>query len=132
MARRLLALLAFACGPTTSTTPVTPVVVKEPPPAVTSSTKPTLRLPRNFVPTRYDATLAIDPAKSAIDGSIAIAGKISEPSSVIWLHGTKLTIKSAVARGTSEVALEITAHEKDELLELRPDAAARARRVDAR
>ncbi len=121
MARRLIALLAFACGPTTSTTPITPV--KDPPPVVVkpSSTKPTLRLPKTFVPTRYDAKLTIDPAKSAIDGSIAIVGKISEPSPVIWLHGTKLTIKSAVARGPSEVALEIIAHDKDELLEVRPD-----------
>ena len=121
MARRLIALLVFACGPTTSTTPVTPIVVKDPPPVVTtSSSKPTLRLPKTFLPTSYDAKLTIDPAKSAIDGSIAIAGKISELSPVIWLHGTKLTIKRAVARGSSEVALVIIAHDKDELLEVRP------------
>jgi alanyl aminopeptidase len=122
MARRLLALLVFACGPTTA--PVTPIAVKDPPPVVSkpAPARPTLRLPKTFVPARYDATLTIDPAKAALDGSIAIAGKITESSPVIWLHGAKLTIKSAVARGPSEVALEVTRHDKEELLEVRPSA----------
>jgi hypothetical protein len=58
---------------------------------------PTLRLPRNFLPASYTATLAIDPARSSFDGTIAIAGNVSEPSSVIWLHGRHLKITRAVA-----------------------------------
>jgi alanyl aminopeptidase len=80
---------------------------------------PTLRLPRNFVPTGYNATLAIDPAQPGFDGSIAIAGNVSERSSAIWLHGHKLKIKRAVARrGTTEIALTATPHGED-LLQFR-------------
>jgi hypothetical protein len=38
---------------------------------------PTLRLPRNFVPTGYAATLVVDPAKTGFDGSIAITGEVA-------------------------------------------------------
>jgi cytosol alanyl aminopeptidase len=78
-----------------------------------------LRLPRNFVPTGYAATLAIDPAKPDFDGAIAITGNVSERSSVIWLHGHRLKVKRAIARrGASEIALTATPH-GDDLLQLR-------------
>src|SRR5262245_25189281 len=48
---------------------------------------PTLRLPRNFTPSGYSATLAIDPSRTGFDGTIAITGEIVQRSSVIWLHG---------------------------------------------
>ena len=81
--------------------------------------QPTLRLPRNFVPTGYTATLGIDPAAAGFDGAIAITGEIAERSSVIWLHGRQLAIKRAVAvRGGAEVALTATPRGED-LLELR-------------
>ncbi|HEY6175362.1 MAG TPA: M1 family metallopeptidase, partial [Kofleriaceae bacterium] len=80
---------------------------------------PTLRLPRNFAPTGYAATLAIDPARAGFDGTIAITGEVAQRSSVIWLHGHKLAVKRAVAnRSGSEVALAATPH-GTELLELR-------------
>ncbi|HSR99893.1 MAG TPA: hypothetical protein VLM79_22720, partial [Kofleriaceae bacterium] len=80
---------------------------------------PTLRLPRNFLPATYAASLSIDPAKSGFDGSIAITGKVAERSSVIWLHGRQLKIKRAVAkRGGAEVELTATPH-GDELLSFR-------------
>jgi cytosol alanyl aminopeptidase len=83
---------------------------------------PTLRLPRNFLPARYTATLAIDPALSGFDGTIAIAGNVSEPSSVIWLSARHLKIKHATAtRGGAETQLTATPH-GDELLELRAAA----------
>jgi len=69
---------------------------------------PTLRLPRNFVPASYAAKLAIDPAKSTFDGAIAITGNVSEPSSVIWLHGRHLKIKHATATAGG-AAVELTA-----------------------
>src|SRR5216110_3397332 len=52
--------------------------------------EPALRLPRNFLPASYAATLAIDPARSGFEGTIAITGDISQRSSVIWLHGRQL------------------------------------------
>jgi cytosol alanyl aminopeptidase len=80
---------------------------------------PTLRLPRNFWPTGYTATLAIDPAQAGFDGAIAITGNVSERSSVIWLHGYHLKIKRAIARrGATEVQLTATLHGED-LLQLR-------------
>jgi alanyl aminopeptidase len=80
---------------------------------------PTLRLPRNFLPTSYTATLAIDPARDGFDGAIAIAGNVAQRSSVIWLHGRGLAIRRATAtRDGAQVAVTATPH-GDELLELR-------------
>ncbi|TMQ19872.1 MAG: M1 family metallopeptidase, partial [Deltaproteobacteria bacterium] len=80
---------------------------------------PALRLPRNFTPTSYTATLAIDPAQAGFDGTIAIAGELAQRSSVIWLHGRGLAIKRASAtRGAAEIALTAAPH-GDELLALR-------------
>src|SRR6185503_18007554 len=83
---------------------------------------PTLRLPRNFLPTSYAATLAIDPAQSGFDGAIAISGNVAQRSSVIWLHGRQLAIKRAVATGSGgEIQLTAKQH-GDELLEFRAAA----------
>ena len=71
-----------------------------PPPAAPtalSPPQPTLRLPRNFVPTAYALELAIDPAATGFTGDVAITGNVSEKSAVIWLHGRKLAIKTATA-----------------------------------
>ncbi|HET7504099.1 MAG TPA: M1 family aminopeptidase [Kofleriaceae bacterium] len=82
--------------------------------------RPTLRLPRNFLPTGYAARLAIDPARSGFDGSIQIAGNVAERSRVIWLNARKLTVHKAVAQrpGQPDVALTATAV-GDDFLELR-------------
>ena len=81
--------------------------------------QPTVRLPRNFLPTAYDLKLDIDPARPKFEGVAQIAGKVSEKSSVIWLHAFHLDIKQAVARnGVTAVPLTATAKEPD-LLELR-------------
>ncbi|HWU88573.1 MAG TPA: M1 family metallopeptidase, partial [Kofleriaceae bacterium] len=76
-------------------------------------------LPRNFVPTQYTARLAIDPARTGFDGSIAIAGNVAERSSVIWLHGYHLAVARAVAQQDGvEVPLTVTPR-GDDLLEVR-------------
>ncbi len=81
--------------------------------------QPTLRLPRNFVPTSYTARLEIDPAKDGFAGSIAIAGVIDQRSSVIWLHGSHLRIQRVSAtKDAAEIALTATPR-GDQLLELR-------------
>jgi len=82
--------------------------------------EPTLRLPRNFLPTSYAVRLAIDPARSGFEGAIAITGEVSVRSSTIWLHGRHLKIARAVARRDGrELAIAVTLH-GDDLLELRP------------
>lgn len=91
-------------------------LVAEPPPL--APPQPTLRLPTNFVPTGYEARLAIDPAAPTFDGEIAIAGTIAARSTVVWLHGRGLEVTAAVARqGAAEVALAV-APRGDDLLEL--------------
>jgi alanyl aminopeptidase len=81
--------------------------------------QPTLRLPRNFLPTGYKVQLGIDPKLADFPGSIEIAGNVSERSSVIWLHGKDLTIKKGVARRDgAEVPLAIKQVGED-LLEIR-------------
>ncbi|MBC7975561.1 MAG: M1 family metallopeptidase, partial [Myxococcales bacterium] len=81
---------------------------------------PTLRLPRNFVPTGYAARLDVDPASPGFEGAIQIAGTVSERSLVIWLHARKLTVHKAVAQrpGEPDIALTATAKGTD-FLELR-------------
>ncbi|HET7501007.1 MAG TPA: M1 family aminopeptidase [Kofleriaceae bacterium] len=80
---------------------------------------PALRLPRNFLPVRYAAQLAIDPARRDFDGAIGITGRVAERSSVIWLHGHQLAIRHAVARRAG-VEIPVTATPRGtELLELR-------------
>ena len=81
--------------------------------------QPTLRLPRNFVPTSYAAHLAIDPSKPTFDGAIAIDGMISERSSVIWLHGQHLTIAKAIAKRPGVEAPLVVTPKGQDLLEIR-------------
>ena len=129
MSRRVSFLLAVAASvhcapPKPRTTVPAPVVVggdvdHVASPAALVPPKPTLRLPRNFVPTGYTARVVVDPSKPTFDGAIAIAGTISERSSVVWLHGERLTIGKAVARRSgAEVALVVTPKGHD-LLEIR-------------
>jgi len=130
MVRPLLGLFVVAsisCGPprpsVTFSAPVvvaTPEVAPPTKPDALSPPQPTLRLPRNFLPTGYTARLTIDPHQAGFDGSVAIAGTVSERSAVIWLHGRHLKIAKAVARqGTTELALTVTPKGED-LLEIRP------------
>ena len=81
---------------------------------------PTLRLPRYFTPTRYDATLAIDPAAPTFHGHIEITGELAQRAAVIWLHGKHLAIAGAtVSNGRDRIAATVTPR-GDELLEVRP------------
>jgi alanyl aminopeptidase len=133
-----LAVVAAGCPARTPapihTTPIDHVTAPPPPdapppPAVAKGlepTQPTLRLPRNFVATGYEARLVIDPARTTFRGAITIAGTVSERSSVIWLHGRHLDIQRAAAtRGTpfekpDAQSIVVTPH-GDDLLELRMD-----------
>ncbi|HLL23148.1 MAG TPA: M1 family aminopeptidase, partial [Kofleriaceae bacterium] len=115
-------LFVLACG---SSKPTPAPTVSGPPPKAgpaadgLSPPQPTVRLPRNFVPTHYELALAIDPAKPKFEGTTAITGTISERSRVIWLHAFQLDVTRAVARlGATEVALTATPKGED-LLELR-------------
>src|SRR5215813_3728420 len=82
--------------------------------------EPTLRLPRNFLPTGYAARLAIDPASSGFEGAIQITGNVSEKSLAIWLNARGLTVHKAVAQRTGQPDVALTATPRGEdFLELR-------------
>ena len=118
--------LSIECGPARPPVTSPPVITKpDPKPvdpnAALSPPQPTLRLPKNFVPTGYAARLAIDPAKSNFTGTMAITGKVSERTSVIWLHGWKLSVGKASAHHEGgDIALTVTPKGED-LLEVRAE-----------
>ena len=129
MSRSLLALVvavvASGCPQKPGPTPQAPMKPQPPSDPVVTGPKgveppqPTLRLPRNFVPTSYAARLDIDPAKTKFDGSIAITGVIDQTSSVLWLHGYKLQVGKATAtKESSEIAITVT-NVGEDLLQLR-------------
>ena len=98
----IFAVFLAACPAPVPLVTITPPPPPDAAPAASSMAgleppQPTLRLPKNFVPTSYAATLSIDPAQPTFDGTIAIAGEIRERSSVIWLHGRHLAVHHAVA-----------------------------------
>ena len=120
----LVACVVVACGPKASSTvptSITPVV--SPPAEVVGliPPQPTLRLPRNFLPTAYELSLAIDPAKPKFDGHVVITGKVSEKTSVIWLHGFHLDVgKSTASQGATSIPLTVTPKGED-FLEIRAE-----------
>jgi cytosol alanyl aminopeptidase len=138
----VVVVLAGSCCPTptpvvaTATPPPSegsaqPVLPEEPafdPPA------PTLRLPRNFTPTKYAAKLAIDPAQPDFTGELQIVGTLDQRSAAIWLDAKNLTIDKAVVYPGMEIPrpnlprsrivlipkpLTVTPH--GDYLELRPE-----------
>jgi len=75
--------------------------------ATAALTPPGLRLPRDLAVGSYAATLTVDPAQPTFTGAIEIAGELTSPQAVIWLHAEKLTIASASATTSAgEVPLE--------------------------
>src|SRR5690349_2617735 len=97
---------SIGCGSSPPAATVPPPVVKSettaprPParPYGLVPPEPTLRLPRNFLPTGYAARLEIDPSTTGFEGAIQITGNVSERSLVVWLNARKLTVHKAVAR----------------------------------
>ena len=82
--------------------------------------EPTLRLPRNFLPTGYAARLELDPASSEFEGAIQITGNVGEKSLVIWLNARGLTVHKAVAQRAGQPDLALTATPRGgDFLELR-------------
>jgi alanyl aminopeptidase len=130
MKRWMLGLAVLvSCGPSKPAVTVPAPVVKAEaaaPPAAPPvpdglvPPPPTLRLPRNFLPTGYAVRLDIDPAAAGFEGSIQIAGNLGEKSLAIWLNARKLTIHKAVAQRPGEPDVALTATPSgDDFLELR-------------
>ncbi|MFT3694824.1 MAG: M1 family metallopeptidase [Kofleriaceae bacterium] len=128
--------IVVGCTPAGNPAPVTPkpppvekpeVVVAPTPvaplPIAAGDDAPKLRLPRLFTPQSYAARLTIDPDKPTFTGHIEITGALSTASSVIWLHGKKLTITKATATGSAmPIDLHVTPRGDDQL-EIQSEAA---------
>ena len=56
-----------------------------------------------MVPARYQVSLTVVPGQAAFEGVVDIAVKLVEPTSLIWLNGTELSIREAHARGAGQV-----------------------------
>ncbi len=56
---------------------------------------PVLRLPATARPLRYDLDLTIVPSRETFTGTISIDLQIAEPTSVLWLNATDLTLRDA-------------------------------------
>ena len=132
-----LGLSIISCGPPQPAVTVAAPVVKSetaaatpaPPPVPEglAPPQPTLRLPRNFLPTSYALRLELDPTKSGFEGSIQIAGNVSEKSLVLWLNARRLTVHKAVAQRAGQPDIVLAATPKgDDFLELRAPRALEA------
>ena len=115
--------LAACTPPGPGPAPVAPTRITPPPVSARPSSGPavpTLRLPRDFLPTSYAARLELDPGRTDFRGSISITGSVEKPTEVVWLHGKNLVIARASAtRDNTELAVKIT-QVGDELLRIEP------------
>ncbi|RYZ65599.1 MAG: M1 family peptidase, partial [Proteobacteria bacterium] len=96
----VLAAASFACG-SHEPTPSSPVAAaglapaRELPPAVRADG----RLSGTAIPTHYELTLDLDPAKDTFDGSIAIAVRVPVATSFVVLHANGLRVAEATIDG---------------------------------
>jgi cytosol alanyl aminopeptidase len=130
--RRLLAAIALAAAACTPAPAATPSPL---PPASGVSfpaigAPPALRLPETVAPVRYSATLTLSPTAKAFDGVIDIDLALREPTSVLWLGGTAISVSEArLEVGGRAVAVRATPQGEDliafALAEQAPRGAAR-------
>jgi aminopeptidase N len=90
------ALLAASCAD-----PPPPPAARPAPPAAPSAAPapppapPLLRLPATARPLRYDLDLTIVPSRETFAGTVSIDLQIAEPTPVLWLNATELTLRDA-------------------------------------
>jgi alanyl aminopeptidase len=56
---------------------------------------PALRLPRTVLPARYQVSLTVVPGKAPFQGAVDVDLQLTEPTSVLWLNATGLTVTEA-------------------------------------
>ncbi|MFN0251434.1 MAG: M1 family metallopeptidase [Kofleriaceae bacterium] len=112
-------LLAACTTPRPIPVPAPPAPIVAPPPPAAGE-EPSLRLPRDYLPTSYAARLEMDPSKVDFRGSISITGTAKKTLDVVWLHGKNLKIAKATAtKDNAELPVKVTLV-GDELLKLEP------------
>ena len=90
----LLLALAASCAADPPPPPA-PVPAPVTAPTVTPPTPPALRLPATARPVRYAATLTLVPTADTFEGAVDIDLTLAEPTSLLWLNATALTVTSA-------------------------------------
>jgi len=97
-----LLLLAASCASPPSApppaAPAAPAAPTAPAPAgalAASSAPPGIRLPATAAPVRYRATLTVVPGDATLKGEIDIDLDLREPTSLLWLNATDITVESA-------------------------------------
>ncbi|WP_394826041.1 M1 family metallopeptidase [Pendulispora albinea] len=97
--RASFALLAFsalaACGVGACGGQKPPAPVQETQAKAIAPPQPTLRLPENARPVRYDLDLTLDPSKDDFAGAVGIDLTVQQPTTVIWLNARALRIREA-------------------------------------
>jgi hypothetical protein len=126
----LVALLTASCGspprPPSPTQIIAPKLVVDAAPRVAPTfgefpESAPFRLPHTFEPRAYRVRIA--PGDKGFTGHIEIAGDLSEPTALLWLHGVDLVVTSAVATcGGETMPLEFSAPRDDQVLGLRARA----------
>src|SRR5882724_5512223 len=103
-----LGIIALTSGCGSTAQPIKPpVVTPTPDPApvatVPDPAPPELRLPTTVRPLHHEVSLVIDPSTEDFTGSITIDLAVSEATSVVWLHGIEITLKSASLAGDKQL-----------------------------
>ncbi len=111
--RPLLALaLVLACGPRpqgsrpTTLAPAEPPAPREEATVVPEGEPPTGPLPRNVVPVRYRLGLTIVPDRDGFHGTAEIDVTVEQPTRHIWIHGNRLSIRSAVVTPAGKESID--------------------------
>ncbi len=113
--RPLLALaLLFACGPRPQGARPTTIAPAETPPEPTpeeiavapEGEPPTGPLPRDVVPLRYRLGLTVVPDRHGFHGTAEIDVTVAAPTRHIWLHGNRLSVRSAVVTPAGSESIE--------------------------
>ncbi len=73
---------------------------------------PVGRLGDNVVPTKYDIELTVDPSQTLYSGNVSIDVQISEPTSMIWLHGKDLDVSEVYLTDSGSRRIEASYEQK--------------------
>ena len=68
-------------------------------------TPPTLRLPDGARPTRYELDLTVLPTEATFRGEIRISVALAEPTTLLWLNATELTVLSASVEASGQTSI---------------------------
>jgi len=72
--------------------------------AAAETAPPTLRLPADARPTRYELDLTVDPTQTTFEGEVRIQLVLTKRTSLLWLNATELTVLAARVEASGETS----------------------------